>query len=82
MQVKKWLYQMALALSHMHGHGVAHCDLKFNNILIDIRGEVKVCDLGLARRVGPADDVFSSVRVGCPVYRLSVKLDWLGLSYD
>jgi serine/threonine protein kinase len=44
------LYQLLSALQHMHSHGIAHRDLKTNNILVrrsDV--QIKVCDFGLAR---------------------------------
>ena len=36
------------AISYAHSHGIAHLDLKPDNICIDPHGEVYVCDWGLA----------------------------------
>jgi hypothetical protein len=46
--------QIAAALSHAHGRGVIHHDLKSTNIVVTPEGLVKVLDFGLARRV-PTD---------------------------
>ena len=53
-QVKRCVFQLLQALCHMHAHSVAHCDLKADNILLDVRGQVKLADFGFARKVYPA----------------------------
>jgi serine/threonine-protein kinase len=42
----------ANALACMHQHGLVHCDLKPNNILLSSDGDVKVIDLGQACPIG------------------------------
>lgn len=37
------------ALTYLHGHLLAHGDLKANNILLTNRGEVKLVDFNLSR---------------------------------
>lgn len=44
------IYQIALALKHMHGLGIIHRDIKAENILFDRNGRVKLCDFGSATR--------------------------------
>jgi serine/threonine-protein kinase len=46
--------QVAEALHALHGHGLVHCDLKPNNILINSKGRVKVIDFGQACPAGTA----------------------------
>ncbi|KAJ6538799.1 kinase-like domain-containing protein [Mycena vulgaris] len=54
LQAKELIYQICDAVAYMHGKGVAHCDLKPNNILIagKERPMIKLVDLGLARMRG------------------------------
>jgi len=40
--------QIASAIVHMHRRGVYHADMKPNNIMLGVRGEVKIIDYGLA----------------------------------
>lgn len=44
------LYQIALALKHIHSLGIIHRDIKAENILFDSQGHVKICDFGSATR--------------------------------
>lgn len=50
--VESWLWQMARALAFIHTKGVIHCDLKPSNILLSSAGEIRIADLGQARRTG------------------------------
>lgn len=45
-----WRYarQITEGLAHIHGHGIIHRDLKPDNVFIDVAGNVKIGDFGLA----------------------------------
>ena len=45
----KWYQQLADAVGYIHSEKIAHRDLKPANILVDHKGDLKVCDVGLAK---------------------------------
>lgn len=53
--------QVVLALQAAHGSGLVHRDVKPANVLLNTRGEAKLADFGLVRRVGELE------RAGVPV---------------
>ncbi len=48
-QAAEILKKIAHAMAHAHSHDVIHRDLKPSNVLMDIAGQPKVTDFGLAR---------------------------------
>jgi len=42
---------MVLAIGHLHAKGIAHRDLKLENILVDDQGYIKVIDYCLAKKI-------------------------------
>ena len=44
--------QMLMAVEHLHALGVSHRDLKLENMLLDLQGQCKLCDFGLAHVFG------------------------------
>jgi len=48
--VKCLMRQLLAGVEFMHRHWVIHRDLKTSNLLLDNRGNLKVCDFGLARK--------------------------------
>jgi len=76
---------IVLGLEHLHKHGIAHCDLKPNNILLGDDGYLAITDLGLAKEVSwnsawdsfgsleyMPPETFDSEKFGTP----STTLDW------
>jgi len=51
-EVKRLMLQLLEALQFLHSRYVLHRDLKLSNLLYNHRGELRVADFGLARRVG------------------------------
>lgn len=49
-QVKCLMQQLLEGVDHLHRNKVIHRDLKTSNLLLNNRGELKICDFGLARR--------------------------------
>ena len=46
--VETWSMQLALALAHLHAHGIVHRDVKTSNLMLDHLSELKLVDFGLA----------------------------------
>lgn len=49
-------YQILRGLLYMHSANVVHRDLKPSNILVNKNCDLKICDFGLARGLGPEED--------------------------
>ncbi|CAJ2649268.1 unnamed protein product [Trifolium pratense] len=49
--VRLYTRQILLGLYDLHKHGIVHCDLKCKNVLLASSGNVKLADLGCAKRV-------------------------------
>jgi serine/threonine-protein kinase len=63
------VHRVALAVHHLHQHGVVHRDLKPSNILLDASGQPKVTDFGLAKVSTPGTrDVAAGAIAGTPAY--------------
>ena len=62
-----YLIQAAEGLHDAHCRGVIHRDIKPSNLLVDVRGTVKVLDLGLARieeRLGDSSETHALTETG------------------
>ncbi len=60
-----WAAELLHALDYLHALGVAHRDVKTENLLVDARGHLKLCDFGCARHLGLGR---SFTVVGTPAY--------------
>ncbi len=56
------------ALQEAHSHGIVHRDIKCDNIMINIKGQVKVMDFGLAKLKGSLKLTRASSTVGTLAY--------------
>ncbi|EGW03408.1 Sperm motility kinase X [Cricetulus griseus] len=52
-QAQHFFTQLVCAVHYCHDNGIAHRDIKLDNILLDDKGNIKLCDFGLATRVTP-----------------------------
>ena len=70
-ELRNLYFQMLEAFSYLQTLSIAHRDIKPDNILLDLRGQVKVCDFGLAKTInqaGPAT-VCASQYYASPILR-------------
>lgn len=63
---KQVVRQICLAVSHIHSLGIAHRDLKLENILIGDGGVVKLGDFGFSREL--ANRELMQTQCGSPIY--------------
>jgi hypothetical protein len=56
------------ALSHAHGMGIVHCDLKPSNLIVTDAGVVKIMDFGIARLGGMVHLTNDGFMIGTPAY--------------
>ena len=47
--VRQDVSELMSALAHCHSLGVAHCDLRLENVMLDQHGAIRLIDFGLAR---------------------------------
>lgn len=52
--------------AHIHSHGYAYRDLKPENLLVDSKGHIRICDFGFAKRLGPGEK--TTTLCGTPEY--------------
>ena len=52
MQAKNLMKQLLEGVAYLHDNWVLHRDLKTSNILYNNRGQLKICDFGMARQYG------------------------------
>jgi cell division cycle 2-like protein len=51
-EVKCLMLQLFEGTKYLHENWVLHRDLKTSNLLLNNKGELKICDFGLARQYG------------------------------
>ncbi|XP_078441447.1 protein kinase superfamily protein isoform X2 [Wolffia australiana] len=51
-EVKCLMMQLLEGVNYLHDNWVLHRDLKTSNLLLNNRGELKICDFGLSRQYG------------------------------
>lgn len=72
------------ALAYAHSHGVVHRDIKPSNVLINMEGQVKVADFGLAKVDDPSQSsglTKTGLAMGTPDYVAPETLT-LGMTVD
>jgi hypothetical protein len=65
--LRRYWYEISLALKYLHSQGMIHRDLKPANVLFDKYDTVKLCDFGLSRQLSAEDSLAMSL-CGSPLY--------------
>ena len=68
----------------MHGVGVVHRDIKLDNILLDSKGNVKIGDFGVSRRIEQEEELLFE-QCGTPAYiapEIVQEIGYKGLPVD
>ena len=69
MRATEIILQAAHALEYAEKKGIVHCDVKPDNLMLTTEGDVKLADLGIAKRVGETASGGAKARVqGSPHY--------------
>lgn len=63
-KARRVILSAAAAVAYAHEHGVVHRDLKTTNIIVDVKGAVRVMDFGVARA---SKDAITRLTQGAPV---------------
>ena len=64
-EARHYFIQLLNGVCFIHQHGLCHCDLKAENVMIDTHSEIlKIIDFGLSKRLEAA----TSVGIGTPDY--------------
>lgn len=53
--IRNFVRQVLIGLNYLHGEDIIHRDIKGANILIDIKGTVKISDFGISKKVGSSN---------------------------
>lgn len=77
------MYQVIAGLNAIHSKHIMHLDLKPQNILIDLKGCVKICDFGLAvmydqNNISTMPSEAASLWYRAPEVHLKRKYDFRG----
>lgn len=64
-RAKFYAAQIFSALSHMHSQDIIYRDLKPENVLMDMKGNVCLTDFGLAKKI---DNQLAETMCGTPEY--------------
>lgn len=65
--VAKFIFwQIIRGIQYCHSKNIIHRDIKLENILLDARGQVKICDFGVSRVVEGGDIIRD--KTGTPAY--------------
>jgi Protein kinase domain/SPOR domain len=72
--------QICSGLKEAHAQGIVHRDLKPENVMVDVQGNVKIMDFGIARSMEAATRLTGSL-VGTPAYMAPEQVGGKAVDY-
>lgn len=75
--IRNFIRQVLIGLSYLHGEDIIHRDIKGANILIDIKGTVKIGDFGISRKVNQIEDEDETERKSARRASLQGSVYWM-----
>ena len=66
---------VASGLQLAHAHGIVHRDIKPHNVMLTVKGQVKIMDFGLASLAGRSKITKSGTTLGTPSYMAPEQLE-------
>ena len=64
-----YMIDMCNGIGHAHEHGLVHCDIKPQNILVTEENEIKVTDFGISRLINSTTEINDNTKLfGSPHY--------------
>eukprot|EP01062_Namystynia_karyoxenos_P079491 TRINITY_DN8391_c0_g1_i2.p2 TRINITY_DN8391_c0_g1~~TRINITY_DN8391_c0_g1_i2.p2 ORF type:complete len:410 (+),score=92.44 TRINITY_DN8391_c0_g1_i2:103-1332(+) len=67
-RVRRWITGLLIALRAAHKAGIAHHDLKPDNVLLSASGDPVLCDFGLSRKYSSREELSRAQSVGTMWY--------------
>eukprot|EP01022_Parablepharisma_sp_SALTPOND_P013440 TRINITY_DN17_c0_g1_i1.p4 TRINITY_DN17_c0_g1~~TRINITY_DN17_c0_g1_i1.p4 ORF type:complete len:463 (+),score=67.94 TRINITY_DN17_c0_g1_i1:1612-3000(+) len=65
--VAKYIFkQLIEGLQHCHSRGILHRDIKLDNVLLNAKGDIKICDFGVSKIVKKGEKMME--QCGTPAY--------------
>ncbi len=65
--ISKFIFKQIIeGLNYIHSKGIVHRDIKLDNILIDLKNNIKICDFGVSRKIKKGD--IMNDQCGTPAY--------------
>ncbi|KAG4301236.1 hypothetical protein PCK1_002546 [Pneumocystis canis] len=66
-ECRKWFRDLILGIEYLHAHGICHCDIKPENLLLSKDGLLKIADFGISKIFTKDNDAIYKIK-GTPAF--------------